>query len=298
MKNNLISYLQMARPHHWIKNCLIFIPLLTSHRLTEKPLIIAALVLFFAQSLLSSSTYIINDLLDYKSDRNHPAKRNRPIASQKVSKRSAIVQATLFGGLSLYLGSLISISVVYLMLGYAVVSLLYSLHLKKLVAIDIILLSIFFIYRIFLGHLGLNIAHSMWLLAFCFFFFFGLAVSKRVIELLDDSFLKKDKKDETYRRGYSTEDLHILYPLGITSGLISILIYCLYINSAAVTILYSAPYFLWGNSIVFLTLLTRYWMLIGRKKVCADPVLFHLKDPFSYGMGTLIIVFIFLATFQ
>ena len=150
-------------------------------------------------------------------------------------------------------------------------------------------LAFFYIYRILLGHYGLSINHSMWLLTFCFFFFLGLAISKRVIELLQ---LAKSKKKETEsRRGYEKADLTILIPLGLISSLLSVLTYCLYINSSDMELLYNAPYYLWVNSILLLVFITRYWIFVGRETTHSDPVVFLLKEPTSYIIGVLIFVF-------
>ena len=189
-----LPYLQTLRLHQWSKNSLIFVPSFISHQIVDLTLLKLSIILFIAQGFASSGTYIINDILDKKTDEFHPDKKHRPIAAGKIPLSIAWVYAGLFIAGSIFIGSLVSPAIPICLAGYIVMSCFYSTFLKKMVVLDLVLLSFFYIYRILLGHVGLDIPFSMWLLTFSFFIFFGLATSKRIIELEDSPQNTSSKK--------------------------------------------------------------------------------------------------------
>ena len=186
------------RPHQWLKNFLIFVPLLAAHQINYQNIFLSSLM-FLSFSLVASSVYIFNDLIDLVADKAHPRKKLRPFASGKIK----VSQGKLFGSLVLALGIafgffFINKLFVQLIFAYFVISTLYSLYLKQIIVIDICVLAILYTMRILVGGLVLNIDLSVWLLAFSLFFFFSLAAIKRQAELVD---LLKRKKLKSANRG-------------------------------------------------------------------------------------------------
>ena len=271
------SYFKALRPHQWSKNILIFVPMLAAHKLDLSSFLSSCLA-FVAFSLIASSVYIVNDLLDLNSDRIHPRKRSRPFASGAIP----IVHGIQIAILCLLIGFAIAVflgSVFLIVIGaYYMTTLAYSLVFKRKIIIDICVLAGLYTMRIFAGGAALGIDLSIWLLAFSVFFFLSLAAVKRQAELVD---LGKRKETMISGRGYETHDLPIIAMISVASGYISVLVMMLYINSPNVTILYQTPEILWGVCCILLYWLTRTIMLTHRGRMHDDPVIFAATDKVS-----------------
>ena len=271
------SYFKALRPHQWSKNILIFVPMLAAHKLDLSSFLSSCLA-FVAFSLIASSVYIVNDLLDLNSDRIHPRKRSRPFASGAIP----IVHGIQIAILCLLIGFAIAVflgSVFLIVIGaYYMTTLAYSLVFKRKIIIDICVLAGLYTMRIFAGGAALGIDLSIWLLAFSVFFFLSLAAVKRQAELVD---LGKRKETMISGRGYETHDLPIIAMISVASGYISVLVMMLYINSPNVTILYQTPEILWGVCCILLYWLTRTIMLTHRGRMHDDPVIFAATDRIS-----------------
>ena len=271
------SYFKALRPHQWSKNILIFVPMLAAHKLDLSSFLSSCLA-FVAFSLIASSVYIVNDLLDLNSDRIHPRKRSRPFASGAIPIVHGIqiaVLCLLIGfAIAVFLGSIFIIAIgAYYMTTFA-----YSLVFKRKIIIDICVLAGLYTMRIFAGGAASGIDLSIWLLAFSVFFFLSLAAVKRQAELVD---LGKRKETMISGRGYETHDLPIIAMISVASGYISVLVMILYINSPNVTILYQTPEILWGVCCILLYWLTRTIMLTHRGRMHDDPVIFAATDRIS-----------------
>jgi 4-hydroxybenzoate polyprenyltransferase/phosphoserine phosphatase len=270
-------YLRAMRPHQWVKNALVFLPVLASHQITALTLL-QSLLAFVAFSLVASSVYVLNDLLDLAADREHPRKRNRPFASGAIP----IAHGTWMGGGLLLAGGLTSLTLggefLFVMLAYYVATLAYSLHLKRRALVDIALLAGLYTIRIVAGSAATGIQLSMWLLAFSIFLFFSLAAVKRQAELIDNS--KSGKVDAT-GRGYLVSDLPIISAMAIASGYVAVLVMALYINSPAVRLLYSYVPVLWGICCVLLYWVSRMVMITHRGRMHDDPIVFAFRDRVS-----------------
>lgn len=278
------AILRALRPQQWIKNVLLFVPLLLAHALETARLLDVALG-FVAFSLCASAGYVLNDLLDREADRQHPRKRQRPFASGALSSRDgallfAVLVASAFA-LSAQVGARFSG-----MLGlYLALTLSYSLWLKERLFIDVLLLSALYSLRVLAGAVAARVDVSEWLLGFSLFLFLSLAFVKRFCELQQ---LARHDGAALARRSYRREDLGLIQTLGPASGYLSVLVLALYISSSDVVRLYAHPELLWAVCPVLLYWLTRLWFLAGRGEVPDDPVLFAAADRQSWVVGALI----------
>ena len=271
------SYVQVLRPHQWLKNLLVFLPMLAGHRLDAETFGLS-LMAFIAFSLVASSTYLFNDLLDLRSDRAHPRKSRRPIASGllPIARAGVMAVATAVAGAALSL--LIGWTFFLVVVGYYGLTVTYSLLLKRQLIIDICLLAGLYTLRIIAGSLATGIDLTVWLLAFSLFLFFSLAAVKRQAELVD---MNRRGELNAAGRGYQVGDLPIVSNIAISAGFLSVLVLALYINSPGVAELYSQPALLWGICCVLLYWITRMVMIAHRGSMHDDPVVFAAKDRVS-----------------
>lgn len=278
------SLIKAMRIHQWVKNFLIFVPLVTAHLVLDISVIMQALLAFVAFGLIASGTYIINDLFDLDSDRVHSTKCDRPFASGEVSIKTGLFfcAALLASGFSTLF--LLPAAFAATLGVYFVVTLSYSLRLKAIASIDVLLLSFLYTIRVVAGATAIGVEFSFWLLAFSMFIFFSLAIVKRVSELIN---MEKQNKVSASGRGYTVEDRPILESLGTASGYMAVLVFALYINSPEVVPLYDQPQILWIMCLLILFWTTRVWMLTSRGMMHEDPIVFAIKDRVSWLVGVL-----------
>lgn len=290
--NILKKIIKEIRVYQWVKNILLFLPLLLAHKLGNMNQLSEVIIGFFAFSISASFVYVLNDLLDLDSDRNHPSKRKRPLASGDLPIQIGIALVPILLLTGIGLSFLLSFKFQIILFSYLVLTTAYSFSLKKIPMLDIILLATLFTTRIVAGAFAVNVYLSMWILAFSMFFFMNLAVLKRYTELL---VMKKKKEIEARGRGYTIEDMGLLLSIGPAAGFLSVLIFVLYINSEQAVSLYSSPLTLWLISPIFLYWISRIWHLSVRGKMTDDPIIFAVKDKISYIVGILIFVIALLA---
>jgi 4-hydroxybenzoate polyprenyltransferase len=280
---NLKILFAALRFHQWSKNILIFVPFFAAHRYNELDSFISLCLAFFAFSLAASANYVLNDLIDLESDKTHPTKKNRPLASGKLKVKNAIILMISLITIALIIASSLPLIFLQLLLLYLFIAILYSLFLKKEIIIDIVILSSLYTLRIVLGGAAIDANITYWLLAFSLFLFFSLALVKRYSELLFVSSnineLSGDKS--SYGRGYTFDDMPTILIIGISSGLLAVLVFALYINSPEITVLYQTPGILWFGLCILLFWISRLWLLVQRGVIKDDPVLFALKDKAS-----------------
>ncbi len=291
-KTRIGNYMMAIRYHQWLKNILVFSPIFITHVFTTEALISSVLA-FIAFSFVSSSAYVVNDLIDLSEDRIHPRKKNRPFASGGIP----IVHG-MWMSLSLFFsGILVSIGIgsefLSILLGYFAITTTYSIKLKKLLIIDVSTLACLYTLRILAGGAAINISVSYWLVIFSIFFFFSLAIVKRLGELEDG--LKIGKKDVT-GRGYNVNHLPKLAQSASAAGLISVLVMALYINSPNVFNHYSNPKLLWGICIILLFWISRMVMKANNGKMHDDPLVFAFRDKLSIFCGLLVVLLWVLAS--
>lgn len=280
----LKTFARAIRVHHWLKNVLVFVPLLAAHHIFDLPLLLRAIGAFIAFGLCASSSYLLNDLFDLESDRAHPVKRTRPLAGGDFSVRAALVCTPLLLASGLLLGATLSGLVARLLLLHFAVTLAYSYRFKQTAILDVVFLAGLYTLRIFTGAAAVAIPVSPWLLALSMFLFLSLAFVKRASELRT---LGERDAVGAPGRGYFARDLQLVMNLGSTSGYMSVLVLALYIYSPEVTRLYHHPQWLWLLCPLLFYWVSRMWLLAQRGQVDADPLLSAVRDRTSYAVGVL-----------
>jgi 4-hydroxybenzoate polyprenyltransferase len=278
-RSHLLAALAKAlRVHQWAKNLLVFLPLLLAHSFRHAASVLAAVAAFFCFSFTASATYIINDLLDLESDRVHLHKRKRAFAAGNLSVATGL-------GISFALAAAALITAAYLprkflvyLLLYFVTTLAYSLSLKRIVLVDVVVLSSLYTIRMLAGSEATHDPVSPWLAAFSIFLFLSLAMVKRFSELQN---LHSRGATPSNARGYLLSDIEQLRSFGTSSAYASIVIFALYINGHDVVALYHHPTRMWLITPLLILWISRVWLLASRGLLDEDPVVFALSDRMS-----------------
>ena len=262
------------RPRQWLKNLLIFVPVLTAHS-GELSSWRACAIAFVAFCLCASSAYLLNDVLDIRHDRLHPRKRMRPIAAGAISRLSALCCSALLGVVGVTVAAWGGISLLKVVCFYFVLTVLYSIYLKKMLLIDVAMLAGLYTIRIIGGAAATEIQLSFWLLSYSFFLFLSLALLKRHNELVR---LKEENLLTVPGRGYVPADSMPVAIFGISSGCISALVLMLYYNSGDVSKLYPSSLPLFFVVPLFFIWIARLWLLSFRMQIDEDPLLHVSTD--------------------
>ncbi len=276
----LRTWLKAIRITQWAKNALLFVPLVAAHQwaVTAWSGVLWAFVAF---GLCASATYLVNDLLDLPNDRRHPHKRHRPLAAGRIGVAAAlrVMVAMLLAGLALAWWTAPVFAAVLLL--YIAVTLAYSLRLKRVALLDVLVLSGLYTLRLGAGAVAADVGLSNWLLAISMFLFLGLALVKRCAEL--EEVLLDAEVDSARGRGYHQDDLPALRAMGVASGFLTVMVLALYIDSQNGRELYAQPEWLWGVAPLLLWWIMRIWLKTGRRELHGeDPLQFALHDRFSW----------------
>jgi len=279
-----IDCVNALRPHQWAKNLLVFVPLvLTPSLVGESALQLAALATFAAFSLCASAGYVVNDLLDREADRAHPTKRRRPFARGALSIRAGVWMALVLVIAAFGLAwATSSASACVLLALYLISSLAYSLWLKRLILIDVLVLAGLYTLRLLAGAAATDIVPTPWLLAFALFLFTSLALVKRYSEL---QLMVSHDLPGAEGRAYRVEDRDQVALLGASCACLSILVLCLYINSPDLERLYPNRALLWLLCPTLAYWIGRIWLLARAGELPGDPVAFAIRDPASLVTG-------------
>ncbi len=272
------TVLKALRVYQWVKNLLLFIPLVT-HRIHQPAVILDVVVAFLAFGFCASSVYVANDLLDLESDRHHANRKNRPFANGSITVRVGVYLTVVCFSAGMLLAFALGGAFPLLLLGYVCLSSLYSYGLKRIPVVDVVTLATLYLVRVAAGHVVTGIEPSLWLVPLTFFLFLSLALSKRAAELIR---LRKGGGHLTPGRGYNVDDLGRVFAAGISSGLISALVLVFYINSAGVCILVTQPWARWGLIPVHLYFILRLWLTCWRGQLDDDPILYTAKAKSTY----------------
>lgn len=291
-KPKLKVVLKALRVHQWVKNGLIFVPLLTAHLLQNPVALVSSIMAFFAFSFCASSVYFLNDLLDLNDDRRHATKRNRPFAAGTLALTVGLIGTPILLAMAAAICWFLPWEFSLVLIIYYVMTIAYSFKLKRVVMVDVITLAALYTVRIVAGAAAVGVALSFWLLSFSVFVFLSLAIVKRYTELMK---LREKSVKKTLGRGYQVEDLELLSSLGGSSGYLSVLVLALYINSGDVNGLYAQPQLMWPVCLVMLYWISRIWIIAHRGNMDDDPIVFALKDRVSLVCGALIGMFMMLA---
>lgn len=284
------------RPHQWVKNLLVFLPMILAHQINPANLLLA-LAAFTAFSLVAASVYISNDMLDIESDRRHRTKRNRPFASGRLPLWVGLVLLPLL----LLLGFAVSLMALppqftLLLAVYVIATILYSFWLKSCLLIDVFMLAGLYSLRLFAGGLAVQVAISDWLLMFSIFFFLSLAFVKRYVELAHQV-QRNLSADITPNkaRAYQVGDLPVVQAVGVASGFAAAVVFFLYLKSESVARLYADSRPVWFISLLLIYWITRVWFLAQRGQVADDPIVSALTDRVSWFIALCIGILILLA---
>src|SRR5262245_2455747 len=287
--------LRSMRFYQWVKNLLLFVPAITSHTIFNGPVAGNATLAFFSFGFAASAAYILNDLLDLEEDRRHATKKQRPFASGRTLIGSGIVLAIASLLASAAIASLVPEAFATALLTYLILTSFYSVLLKRVLVIDVLVLALLYTLRVIAGHLATGVAFSFWLLSFAFFLFLSLAFSKRAADLIQH---QQDNQEAVPGRSYVITDLDAICVAGISSGFLSSLVLSLYIISDSVQLLYQRPALLWGLQPILLYYITRLWILCRRGELTDDPLLYTVKAPSTYGAALLAMIVLLAATFD
>ncbi len=285
------SYIRLMRPHQWVKNVLVLVPLVLSHSITDLDKVLLATYGFILFSLTASGIYIFNDLVDINHDRGHPKKSRRPLAAGEVPIIHGALLGTVLWAVSLSISFIYFGYLFYILLGYIVLNFLYSFLLKRLVLVDVVVLAGFYIIRIIAGAVITEASLSFWLITFSLFVFFSLALVKRYSEIA----LYTEKASEVKGRGYIQEDEIITTILGVASGLVSVLVMALYIHDDHTREMYTDSIWLWLTIPALLYWVSRLWLIAHRKMLVDDPIYFAIKDKESYLILCVLLFSIYMA---
>lgn len=284
--NVLRSWVKALRFHQWMKNLLVFAPLLAAHQVGNFDLLLQGVLAFLVFGLCASSVYILNDLIDLADDRYHPTKRNRPFAAGHLPVTAGLLVAPLlliaaFGSAGWLLPWKFTATLGF----YYVLTLAYSLVLKRVMMVDVIVLGMLYTIRIIAGAFAFGHDLTFWILGFSMFIFLSLAIVKRYAELIGAR--RKGDEAKTRGRGYFPSDLEMLSSLGAASGYLSVMVLALYIQDTKTISLYQHPELIWLSCPLLLFWISRTWMLTHRGEMHDDPVLFAIKDKVSVFVGIL-----------
>lgn len=286
------SALGMLRIHQWVKNLLILIPALLSRQLSALPMLCDCGLAILCFGLIASAGYTINDCLDIASDQDHPTKRHRPIPSGDISIKSALLIAAIFVCLALsFAFTWLPTGFGLCLFGYLILSITYSVWLKQLMVIDVLTLAFLYSLRIFAGGQASGVLVSDWLIVFSMFMFTSLAFAKRSVELNSCGELE----NYVTRRPYSDKDTHIVETIGVSTGLVSVLVLAMYIKGSEVQLVYEFPQLLWVVCFLLLFWISRLWLLVARGEIHHDPVVFALRDVQSVVIAVFVGTLLFLA---
>lgn len=271
----LATLLKALRVHQWLKNLLLFVPLLTAFSFMEIGKLATMVLAFLSFSLAASATYVVNDLWDLDNDRAHPRKRHRTFASARLPILHGLAIAGVILIFAFALAFAVSQAFILLLLTYLVLTSSYSWVLKEYVLIDVLMLSLLYTLRILAGSVAIGIATSSWLLAFSVFIFLSLALVKRCAELVS---LEQYGTKSTRGRDYRVSDLVVLWPLGVGAALSAIVVFGLFISDPETKVRYATPHLLWLVAVGLIYWLARLWIKTSRGEMHDDPVIYAIKD--------------------
>jgi 4-hydroxybenzoate polyprenyltransferase len=268
------SLIEAARLYQWVKNLLIFVPILAAQQLGGASLLQAGLAFLFF-GLAASSVYLINDMIDLEADRRHPRKSQRPFASGRLGLLPGVLTAAILVVVALVGAFLVAPLFGLVVVGYLVVTSAYSLWIKRVPLIDVIVLAGLYTLRIIAGGAATDTPLSLWLLAFSMFLFASLAFAKRYAEVAD--VLSRGERN-VGGRGYRAGDQNVLMALGTAAGIASVVTLALFVNNPTEPELYRTPELLWGVCPVLLFWVAHIWLAAQRGALTDDPIVFAFGD--------------------
>lgn len=286
------KWVRALRVHHWSKNLLLLVPLVTGHNYTDVSKVTSAAVAFVFFCMLTSAVYLINDVVDADSDRKHPKKNKRPIARKEISVRQGAAVALVLVAVSLGLAFVRDRFLAAAMSSYFLIAILYSFRFRSAPFLDVFIIAVLFTVRLVAGTLVVENHQSEWLLSFSLSFFLSLSLAKRHGEIMQSLDARKKAV-----RGYRTADWPLTLAFGVSAASVSIAIMLLYLaNDAMPNGFYPHADWLYGIPIILLLWQMRIWFCAHRAILDSDPVEFALRDSASWVLGFLAVIFFLAAS--
>ncbi|MGE5258708.1 MAG: UbiA family prenyltransferase [Hyphomicrobiales bacterium] len=283
-------YLRSLRLYQWLKNVLVFVPLAAAHRYTEMSLLASACLAFVSFGLCASSVYVLNDLLDLADDRRHPRKRYRPFAAGVLPLAAGLWMIPFLLGLAIGIGSILPRWFLAMLGIYYALTLAYSMWIKRLIVLDVIVLAALFSMRMLAGSAAVSIWPSPWLLSFSMFLFTSLALVKRYAELV---IMRREHGRHARARSYVVSDAELLSAIGVASGVVAVLVLGLYITSGPAQLYYGRHQVIWLVCPILLFWICYIWIMAHRGEMLDDPLVFALRDRMSrFAIGAMAILMI------
>jgi 4-hydroxybenzoate polyprenyltransferase len=274
--------LAQARPIHWLKNLIVFVPLLTSQQFFNWAMWPSVAGAFVSFCLAASAGYQLNDVIDLKADRQHSQKRTRPLAAGRLSPRVASMLGLGLAAASLMLALAVSLQLALIVLGYVILSALYSTVLKRAAGVDVLALAALYCARIFGGAVAIGVMVSPYLLAFSGFLFLSLALMKRFITFTASEI----RMPGYYGHSYGA----VMLGSGVATAFLSCGLLGLYVADPEIRARYSSPDLLWGVWLVLSYAMLRGWVRAGRGLLDEDLARAAARDRSLWALGVLAMV--------
>jgi decaprenyl-phosphate phosphoribosyltransferase len=268
------DYLALFRISQYTKNLFIYLPLFFALKLTDLHLIVKVTEAFIAFSFIASAVYIFNDLCDLEDDRRHPQKRNRPIASGRISGTKAKGAMALLFAVGITMAALLSLTMLCLVLFYAVLNLAYTIKLKHIAIMDVVAIAIGFVIRIFVGGAIGEVKIYMWIVIMTFLLALVLALGKRRDDVL--IYLKTNNLPRKSIDGYN---LVFIDTSMMIMAAITIVAYIMYTISPEIIVKFGTDK-LYLTALFVLVGILRYLQLVLVTGNSGSPTELLLKDRF------------------
>jgi 4-hydroxybenzoate polyprenyltransferase/phosphoserine phosphatase len=292
-ESSIVALFKAMRLHQWFKNILMLVPAGLGLRYLDGPELLRFVAGFILLGLLASATYLINDLFDLASDRRHPRKSARALASGALPLAWAIIAAPLAILAALVFGYLLEPLFGGMLLLYLGLTLAYSIRLKQTPIMDVFVIGLLFTLRVVAGMTLIAQPPSQWLLIFSVFFFTGLAFMKRDAEI---AVLAAANQHALKGRGYTVQDRAFVQISGLSTSIASLVIFALFIAGTFEDARqYSSPYFLWASYFLLAYWMLRLWFMTFRGQMHDDPIVYAIKDRKSLAIFVAIGVIVILA---
>lgn len=286
------DWVRLIRAHQWLKNLLLFVPLIAAHQMSDFAAVGTLLLAFASFSLCASVVYMINDLFDLNSDRRHPRKCLRPFAAGTVSILQGALLIPALALMSLLFGYWVGGQFLIWLIVYLTLTSAYTFLLKTYAILDCLTLASLYTLRILAGAAAITIPVSFWLLAFSVFLFLSLAFIKRHAEL---KVQQKLGNTRAHGRGYETSDAPLIQILGVASGYASVLVLAFYLQNESVVAMYQQPEAIWFAVPLMLYWVSYVWLKAHRGEMHDDPIVFAAKNMNSLVVAILLGVCFFTA---
>ena len=264
----------LMRTHQYIKNILIFMPILFAGKITNLELLVNTIVAFIAFSATASAIYILNDYKDIKADQIHPIKKFRPLAAGTISKKNAILLMSILFAIGITVSTILSISVIAILSIYIVINIIYTHYTKHIAILDVTSIAIGFVLRLFVGSIASAVILSEWIIIMTFLLALFLAFAKR-----RDDVLLLNNTSKKMRKSIDGYNLQLIDAIMTIMASVVIVAYILYTTSADF-IDKSQNEYLYITALFVILGIMRYLQISFVENNSASPTRIVIKDRF------------------